>query len=498
MLGRTSYADYDAEAGAYTTEFWHPLAFLKFHIDCSDCVYADAVLKSLTMTANVAFVGSVNVDCIGGTVTSTAVGDAGKTLVVNFPNTAVASSAQDAWVAIKPVDLTDANCQFVLEMTNGQKVTFAVNPAKVFKASHQYLLEFSDIDTKIAQKKGTQTYVDLIGRSGGNRANCYIVNSGGYYRFAAQKVDKSNVFAGSQPTTDGYKAYWFWCSGASSFISGVGIGNSGNINFRVNPNAEGNASIVLMDPSGVIVWSWHIWYSRTDPLTPTHYVYTSTYTLAKRNLGALSDDGAGGLYYQWGRKDPFPASNSSGSVFNSAVKIDGHGVSFNGLTSVNAAVTPDAIGYTISHPSTILYGSTYHTWITTEDQANNAQSLWSISASTKTNYDPCPPGYMVPISSNAWRDNFTAANVNFDEGGLTFDDGNTSSYYPASGYLNGWTFTNTEGYIRCWTATLSATPAYNAHMFGRSLFCKTSDSSISTTEAARSQFGMPVRCMVKP
>lgn len=498
MLGKTTPQDYDESASAYKMRFWHPLAFIKFHIDGTNSVLADAALKSMTMTADVAFVGDVSVDCINGTVTSAAVGDAGKTLVINFPNTAVMSSVQDAWVAINPVDLTDADCHFVLETTNGQKITFSVNPGSL-QASHRYKFEFSDLDTKVTQGKGTATYVDLVGLAGGERANCYIIRSGGYYRFAAQKVDKTNCFDGSAPSTDGYKAYWLWSTGATSIIDKVGIGNSGNINFRVNAGASGNASIVLLDPDGVIVWSWHIWCTPDDPMTPTHYFRNDAWPLARRNLGATSDTpgdaGTYGLYYQWGRKDPVPYPYNSGVVFNTAVKIDGHGVSFNAVRCDNAAVSPDAIGYTISHPSTFLNSATYYTWISTPDQAADAQSLWSNVWGTKSNYDPCPPGYYVPINSNAWTNSFTTDYVTFTSGkGAYYSNGAMTAFYPAAGMYNALTDMREIGtQARCWTANLTATPAANAHIFARTMVC--TSTNLSNAEGARSNFGQNVRCM---
>ena len=88
MLGKATSGEYDTEKSAYKMLFKHPLAFVQFHIDGRDCVYEQATIKSLTMTADVAFVGPVTVNLQDGTVTSAATGDEGKTLVINFPEIA--------------------------------------------------------------------------------------------------------------------------------------------------------------------------------------------------------------------------------------------------------------------------------------------------------------------------------------------------------------------------------------------------------------------------
>ena len=251
MLGKASSKEYDSEKGAYKMLFMHPLAFVKFHIDGRGCIYEQATIKSLTMTADKAFVGPVTVNLEDGTVTSSASGDEGKTLVVNFPAGAKMNVPQDAWVAINPVDLSDANCQFVLEMTNGQKVTFKVNPGEM-SGQALYKFEFKDIDSRIASGKGVMSPVRIDSYNGTYMpSNCYMLKEGGYYQFDARSVDKVSVFSGNQPYTDGYRAKWLWSTGSESIIYNVGFGNSGRISFALKANANGNAVIALCDKDEV-------------------------------------------------------------------------------------------------------------------------------------------------------------------------------------------------------------------------------------------------------
>ena len=495
MLGKASSKEYDAEKGAYNMLFMHPLAFVQFHIDGRDCIYEQATIKSLTMKADVAFVGAVNVNLEDGTVVSAAQGDEGKTLVINFPATAKMNDPQDAWVAINPVDLSDANCQFILEMTNGQMVTFKVNPSKM-NAQSLYKFEFKDIDAKIASGKGVMTPVRIDSYNGKYMpSNCYMVKEGGYYQFDARSVDKVNVFAGSKPYTDGYRAKWLWSTGTESIVSNVGIGDSGRISFALKANANGNAVIALCDKDGKIVWSWHIWaITMENPMEPTHWSRGNTWLMSDINLGATSkaqdDENAYGLYYQWGRKDPFPADKTK-CVFNT-------GVTIKGVSSKIADVTADAVGYAVANPTYFLYENTYRTWISNADQAVNAQSLWNntTTKSAKTKYDPCPQGYCVPPqNAHAWYTYFTSENVKFVNSGITYSYDGVTTFYPAAGYLLGGTLTDAGKTVRCWAGNLTATPTATSNMAGYSLLCTLSTSDIKKGEASRAAFGLPIRCM---
>lgn len=496
MLGKASSKEYDSEKEAYKMLFMHPLTFINFHIDGRDCIYEQATIKSLTMTANVAFVGPVTVNLEDGTVTSAAQGDEGKTLVINFPETAKMKDPQDAWVAINPVDLTNANCQFALEMTNGQKVTFKVNPSQL-NAQSLYKFEFKDIDAKIASGKGVTTPVRIDSYNGKyTTSNCYMVSEGGVYQFDARSVDKVNVFTGSKPYTDGYRANWLWSTGTESIVYNVGIGDSGRITFSLKPNSNGNAVIALRDKDNNIVWSWHIWaITMENPMEPTHWSRGDTWLMSDINLGATSkadgDVNAYGLYYQWGRKDPFPADPGK-CVFNT-------GVAMTGQSSKDAAVTANAVAYAVAHPTVFLYQNDLRTWISSTEEANNAQSLWNSTTdkTKKTKYDPCPQGYCVPVNNGySWGANFVANNISYTTGGLVYSYSGMTAFYPAAGYLKDMSGLQDGGKtVRCWAANLTGTASATANMAGNSLLGTLSNSSFRVNEASRAGFALPIRCM---
>lgn len=156
----------------------------------------------------------------------------------------------------------------------------------------------------------TQTYIDLSTLNSGsqNTANCYIVNRPGYYRIPlvygnAIKNGKENtsayVISGSH---DNCKATWLTHAGNSivdpwitrqysssqpfscrvewqdvenlvdeSMFVKLNADNLGYLHFHVNPRTvkQGNAVISLLDKSGTVMWSWHIW------LTPYKYGTTA-------------------------------------------------------------------------------------------------------------------------------------------------------------------------------------------------------------------------------
>ena len=493
MIGRASSEDLDEQTGGYKMRFQHPLAFVKFVIDGSNCVFSDATIKSLTMTANVAFVGPVSVNLEDGTVTSAAQDDEGDSLVVNFPATAKMNTEQVAWVAINPVDLSNAGCKFALEMTNGQKVTFTVNPSKM-NSQALYEFQFKDIDAKIKAGKGAVTPVRIDKKEDGSYcpANCYIVKEGGYYQFDARSVDKVNLWSAEGT----YSAKWLWSTGTESIVDNVGFSTkSGRITIRVKPNSNGNA-VVALYKGDAIVWSWHIWCTTMEnPMSPTHHFRNNAWSFADVNIGATSkqDVDAYGMYYQWGRKDPFPADKSK-CVFNEGVEMKG--------VSANTNVTSNSLKYTIEHPTIFLYENSKRTWISS-DEAEGAQSLWYSSTtnrSGKTNYDPCPPGYIVPVHHNdyGWRPTtFKVENMTFTNGGMLFTHptDNVSSYYPAAGYLKGLVLTDAGTTVRCWAAPLSATPTAETNMAGYSVLCNISAKTITNAEQSRAAYGLPVRCM---
>ncbi|NCB26952.1 MAG: hypothetical protein EOM62_16050, partial [Bacteroidia bacterium] len=157
-------------------------------------------------------------------------------------------------------------------------------------------------------------------------ANCYLVTAGGHYAFNAQ-VRGNGI--GDQATTgydphlsgDNLKADWLWSSTENLLTAVTYNPQSGTISFTAS-SGKGNAVIALFS-GDEIIWSWHIWLTDEPQTMP----YENGLIFQDRNLGATSAEAgstaAYGLYYQWGRKDPFSGgvtTETSATAFAEAKK----------------------------------------------------------------------------------------------------------------------------------------------------------------------------------
>ena len=217
-------------------------------------------------------------------------------------------------------------------------------------------------------------------------ANCYIISAPGTYAFKIFKGNGPNLAEG------GTNAEVFWESFGTDqtpkvgdLISAVDYYNN-YIVFRTTAQSaddfkEGNALIALKNKFDEVVWSWHIWL--TDK--PAEHEYANNAgTMMDRNLGATSatpgEVGALGLFYQWGRKDPFLGSSSISTYVQAASTNP-----WNKIAEQNGV----EIDFTVMNPTTlVVHAGSGRDWKTTINS-----NLWNIN---KSIYDPCPPGWRVP------------------------------------------------------------------------------------------------------
>ena len=177
----------------------------------------------------------------------------------------------------------------------------------------------------------------------------------------------------------------------------------------------GNALLALKASDGTILWSWHIWV--VDDLADQTYTNCEGQpTFLDRNLGATSNEYNNrysiGLYYQYGRKDPFVIRTDaftvtkSGDYYTADVEI----------TDVEVRTSDNSnMSWTIKNPNKrIVYTETasgnppkgFYNWLspTAEIESNwgspgKVTSVDECAVSKggyKTIYDPCPEGYRVP------------------------------------------------------------------------------------------------------
>ena len=267
-------------------------------------------------------------------------------------------------------------------------------------------------------------------------SNCYVVSQSGLYKIKTVKGN-SNESVG-----DVASAEVLWESFGTDVAPCVGdlvayavCSKEGYVGFEIPSDfKEGNAVIAVKDISGNILWSWHIWL--TD--VPDKITYANNAgIMMDRNLGATSsvpgDVGALGLFYQWGRKDPFlgsPAIYSPTGIAKSTIDWP---------DSVYPTKTTGTIDYAIANPTTfITHGpnSSGGKWLYGADDS----LLWSKE---KSIYDPCPEGWRVPdggplgIWALAGFPN-TNSSYNFDNYSITFDIEYCvpATYYPEAGWFN--------------------------------------------------------------
>lgn len=202
-------------------------------------------------------------------------------------------------------------------------------------------------------------------------------------------------------------------------------GNVRYLEFEVNQDAicQSNAVLAVKDAEGKIMWSWHIWITN-DPAVGDPAIYHNSYGFFPMNdigwvEGALYSErqdvtiyleqttsgkivevivsqpevtaAGGGMFYQWGRKDPMRASG------NTIVA---------GPKSLSEAIKNPQTFYTISSSGDWCSTSYTNLWTGKE---NSTDANVETSNMYKTIYDPSPVGYKVP-GPNAFT-GFTATDI---------------------------------------------------------------------------------------
>ncbi len=275
-------------------------------------------------------------------------------------------------------------------------------------------------------------------------SNCYLVSrkNAFYHIDAMHKGETSELL----PTV-GAKLIW---QTANSPLQYVEFKN-GTITFLVSANdddklIEGNALIGAYDVTGNLIWSWHIWVTDYNPETEA-LTYSNGVKVMSRNLGALNNANSTqeeilasyGMYYQWGRKEPFVGP----STYNAAKGVNATMYNAAGsrvyMTEVECSAQTGTAEYALQNPLSFIKGveDSKYDWLFASRDANR----W---AETKTVNDPCPRGWKVP-SAEAFdvltiADKSGDADKLADAYGWELTDGNISSLYMGLGrrtYLTG-------------------------------------------------------------
>ncbi len=302
----------------------------------------------------------------------------------------------------------------------------------------------------------------------------------------------NGINAGMNLTAASAELLW---QDVAGLISEVGV-DGDYLTFTVGTFNPGNALIAVKDGSGTILWSWHIW-ATDDDLSNTTVVATGShnYTVAAVNLGWVPTGGDGKQgycpYYQWGRKDPFIPYNGTTNGNTNKTVYNINGTTITGIAYSQADVT---IADNIKNPTTYYYCSTTYGPVTTTYynmwDARNTSKDNKATATIKTIYDPCPPGFCVP-TGNLWYyfgngSRLSDSNWDSTNKGKTWTQNGASMYFPAAGFrfYNSGSLTNVDKWGYYWSATTNST------IKSRNLFVHDSFWEWSTSMNA---FGCPVR-----
>lgn len=281
-------------------------------------------------------------------------------------------------------------------------------------------------------------------------ANCYEVSAGDENN--ASKIFKFRAVKGNSSTSVGTVAtasvIWeTWNNNdavtAHSVIDEVDY-YDGYVYFKMPATLHaGNALIAVKNSAGTILWSWHIWVPATSVAPIDNGIHTTP--MMDRNLGALNvavasadakiDVTSVGMWYQWGRKDPFPGPNNitTEGTYAGFASVSG--------TAPSAQKVQLSLDESIQQPTLFARGLYVEDALTVSDWNSTADgTLWGDNT-TKSIYDPCPVGYRVPNRDKnkpLWKADMTnETGWSYNATNYWFTLGNPASVFPCAGYNDG-------------------------------------------------------------
>lgn len=342
-------------------------------------------------------------------------------------------------------------------------------------------------------------------------ANCYIApKTLTRYSFDATVMGKGDWSTNIRPQPlSGTTAKVIWetgpHNGTESVVQYV-FHDNGRIYFATG-STHGNALIGLFDKDGICIWSWHIWAVDYNPALSCA-TYGSGTIFMDRNLGVLSNSLAEqGLYYQWGRKDPFVyvATPNTPERLATTYNLAGYEFGVHGNTGNGYCPPADyTVAWATAHPTIMLTRpfkdtSWLEAWLYTTNPnlwGNSTSGSIASAKNKKSIYDPCPPGWKVPDRA-AWDIlTFQRQNAEVTYGtNMYYDSTRTTwAYYPYNGYLSAesgalrYQSLNAESYV--WTnephLTTANDKAYCVCIVG---------GSANISKVLAQQYACAVRCV---
>lgn len=249
-----------------------------------------------------------------------------------------------------------------------------------------------------------------------NMVNCYMVAPGGSVNIPVQNVYRFWAWSDDLATPDPISKEMevvpeiIWTD-TENLITSVDLLNIPNltdnkdhakIRVQTAPGKQGNAVIGMRMKSedGTLEpdyrWSWHVWVIDYNP--EIQNVNNEGFILMDRSLGAMLNtydeaSSACGLYYQWGRKDPFPGVVNW--TMDEMETFPANKITFNSILPS----TKNNLANSIKHPYNFYTSQDDPIdWYTTFIENQNP-NLWNKDGK-KTIYDPCPEGWRIPYGGS--------------------------------------------------------------------------------------------------
>ncbi len=347
---------------------------------------------------------------------------------------ATSITASNGYLMMIPQDITNVKIEVKVEGERKfKKLNFKPGNEWVAGAKYDYIinLETETIEYDISQTSNcyivknteiTEVYIPIDQRintfwhdySGLNEteAEAYMVNSNTEWDAEIEWCDNAELLTDAT-TVERYEG--FIPEGSCTSKSFVCDGTKAVMKVTLPANGKiGNILISVsktIDEEKKILWSWHLWVTDYNPDSMNHeatndkvYVvengeihrytkdpgywtegglYANTFAM-DRDLGSHNKQSENGLFYQWGRKDPFSLLTNRDIVKEQA-------------TFITAVQTPNT-----------FYARTKGWCLEPDDTAYDANDyLWyditipniDTNIFKKSLFDPSPLGWVVPVSA---------------------------------------------------------------------------------------------------
>lgn len=381
--------------------------------------------------------GPVNISCSSASApVATAVSNSSKSVSLLLPEGATFEKGKTYYILFRPGEFPQGFTLTFKDESGTALVTSVCSSYVEFKRSTFASINGADVPENLDKIRDGE----LLSETG--TANSYIVSKAGSYKFLLARAGEEDILSGISDV----KVLWETDNTVSAPSEGSIINsvtkNRNFVYFKTPDTIKNGNALIAAYRGNDIVWSWHIWVCKGyDPSSTKQKYSGKNYAMMDRNLGALSTSATSGLtnglFYQWGRKDPFPgAAESFASSSN--------GAHFIGLTNKMTVASSDndaavgSVDYAIAHPTTFITTTRNNgNWLSSPDN-----TLW---AQSKSVYDPCPAGWRVPAAyvldssknhisaQEAWTD-LDYRRLTSGSYGVYLDGG--LAWYPNNGYIS--------------------------------------------------------------